>query len=159
MQACQDAIMNRRTALKTIALGTAGLQAALSLAEAQSKLEPVKIVALDKLGAAGTTQEFVFASAQCLLVVQKAPEKPNPQALAVKRGEESLALLGLSRTCTHEGCTIDLPDKSGVMSCSCHGSEFNVANGNVVGGPARQNLLGVKLELRGTDVWAVGWAG
>ena len=148
--------MNRRVALKTIVLGTRGLGTILASAKAQSILEPVKIVSLERLRISQTL-EFTYANQQCLLVVQKAPEQPNPRGLIVQRSTATLMLLGFSRSCTHAGCTVDVPNQATTMFCPCHGSEFDVLSGRVVGGPARRGLDGIQLELRALDVWAVGW--
>lgn len=40
--------------------------------------------------------------------------------------------------CTHRGCELNVG--GGQYTCPCHGSEFDVA-GNVLTGPAEQNLL------------------
>lgn len=45
----------------------------------------------------------------------------------------------LSAVCTHEGCTVDLPE-GGVIPCRCHGARFAADSGNVLQGPARKPL-------------------
>jgi Rieske Fe-S protein len=67
-----------------------------------------------------------------------------------------LTFVALSRICTHLGCTLNLPDGAGNMGCGCHGSVFQVQTGAVVNGPANKPLASIKLELRGTDLYAVG---
>lgn len=47
-------------------------------------------------------------------------------------------ITALSRTCTHQGCTIP-KFSSGISSCPCHGSQFNTSGG-VVKGPATSSL-------------------
>ena len=149
-------VMNRRVALKTLVLGAEGLRVVFSPAKAQKTLEPVRIASLESL-IINQTLEFTYANQDCLLVVQKAPEKPNPRGLIVTRGNETLMLLGFSRICTHAGCTVDAPNQATAMFCPCHGSEFDALSGRVVSGPARRGLDGVQLELRALDVWAAGW--
>lgn len=52
--------------------------------------------------------------------------------LIIRTGESSVT--ALSRTCTHQGCT--LPNfQTGSSRCHCHGSRFN-SSGNVLNGPA-----------------------
>lgn len=46
--------------------------------------------------------------------------------------------LALSLQCTHEGCPVNAP-VHGVMTCPCHGSQFDLA-GNVRHGPAQYPL-------------------
>jgi nitrite reductase/ring-hydroxylating ferredoxin subunit len=40
--------------------------------------------------------------------------------------------------CTHRGCSLSEGDLSGaVVTCPCHGGQFDVTNGEVVAGPPR----------------------
>ena len=49
-------------------------------------------------------------------------------------------VVAVSRQCTHQGCTVNLPSSSGsYMVCPCHGSFFTV-QGAVVQGPASAPL-------------------
>lgn len=57
--------------------------------------------------------------------------------ILVHRAAENI-VKAFSRSCTHQGCTIDAFINS-VSSCPCHGSQFNTA-GNVVTGPASRSL-------------------
>lgn len=56
--------------------------------------------------------------------------------LIIRTGESLVT--ALSRTCTHQGCTIP-GFQNGVSSCPCHGSRFDTS-GNVVNGPATTAL-------------------
>ena len=44
--------------------------------------------------------------------------------------------VGFDSLCTHEGCPVDVFDTPGVMSCSCHSSNFKITDGKVISGPA-----------------------
>lgn len=44
-----------------------------------------------------------------------------------------------SAVCTHQGCIVDGVSQ-GVIQCPCHGSQFNIATGAVVTGPATSPL-------------------
>jgi Rieske Fe-S protein len=52
--------------------------------------------------------------------------------------QSSTAYIALSTQCTHEGCQVSAPQGS-VISCACHGSQFNLTGG-VTRGPASQSL-------------------
>lgn len=51
-------------------------------------------------------------------------------------------------TCTHEGCSLPLPSASGIITCPCHGSRFDLS-GKVLKGPARRNLAQVAVSVEG----------
>jgi len=44
-----------------------------------------------------------------------------------------------SAICTHQGCTVSRVS-DGLISCPCHGSKFNIADGSVTAGPAAEPL-------------------
>jgi nitrite reductase/ring-hydroxylating ferredoxin subunit len=45
-------------------------------------------------------------------------------------------LYAFDDTCTHRGCSLADGDLySGVVTCPCHGGEFDVTTGEVIGGP------------------------
>lgn len=46
---------------------------------------------------------------------------------------------GFSAICTHEGCTVNKVT-GGVIRCPCHGSQYAIADGSVVHGPAPRAL-------------------
>ena len=58
---------------------------------------------------------------------------------------------GVSAICTHQGCTVGAPH-NGVVSCPCHGSQFEAATGKVLHGPATQPLPPVRVAVHGQDV-------
>jgi len=62
------------------------------------------------------------------------------EILLVKTGKKIFAI---GNTCTHMGCKLSSGTISGriegeTIKCSCHGSVFNVTNGEVVKGPAKK---------------------
>jgi Rieske Fe-S protein len=71
--------------------------------------------------------------------------------LAVTRTGES-TVVAVSRVCTHESCTVDLPARSGAsLDCPCHGSRFLVT-GQVVNGPATRALSSFPARIAGAEV-------
>jgi Rieske Fe-S protein len=48
--------------------------------------------------------------------------------------------VGFDALCTHEGCPVDVFDKPGVMSCSCHSTDFDITTGKVLAGPAKKPM-------------------
>ncbi|MDE3008772.1 MAG: Rieske 2Fe-2S domain-containing protein [Acidobacteriota bacterium] len=47
--------------------------------------------------------------------------------------------------CPHAGCTVGYAGSSDVFVCPCHGSQFQVNNGNVLNGPAPRGLTPLKI--------------
>ena len=71
--------------------------------------------------------------------------------IAVTRVSQT-EVIAVSRVCTHEGCTIELPRSSGAtFDCPCHGSRFRI-NGQVVNGPASRPLFQFPARIDGTQV-------
>lgn len=67
-------------------------------------------------------------------------------------------IVAYSGFCTHAGCPIQhWKAAEQVIYCHCHSSAFNpLANGKVVGGPARRPLAGLPLRLDGGRVIVAG---
>lgn len=143
--------ITRRQAAKAIALGALGAAQAFERALGQG-LAPVRIARLEELKSVWDRLEFRFEAQPCLLVRPPRPEAPDARILIAG----DAALRAFSRVCTHGGCTLNLPDPDRVMACPCHASEFGLS-GQVLAGPARLDLRALRLELRGDEVWAIGW--
>jgi Rieske Fe-S protein len=65
---------------------------------------------------------------------------------------ESGTVRGLSAVCTHQGCTVG-SIHNGIITCPCHGSEFNAQTGAVIQGPATRPLPAVLVVVRGQSVF------
>ncbi|MCX5660509.1 MAG: Rieske (2Fe-2S) protein [Planctomycetota bacterium] len=59
------------------------------------------------------------------------------------------ALVALSATCTHSGCTTDYDADNKSFECPCHSSEFDLQGINHEGGKAKRPLERCKVELVG----------
>ena len=72
-------------------------------------------------------------------------------ALAVTR-VSATSVVAVSRTCTHEGCTVLVPGAPGqTLDCPCHGSRFTTS-GSVVNGPAARPLPSFPARIEGQEV-------
>lgn len=57
--------------------------------------------------------------------------------------------------CPHAGGPLcEGPVKNGVSTCPWHGSEFNVATGEVMSGPSKTGVKSYPVEVRGGDLYA-----
>lgn len=71
--------------------------------------------------------------------------------LAVTRRDDT-SVVAVSRTCTHQGCTVLLPSApGGTLDCPCHGSRFQTT-GALVNGPARLPLPSYPARIDGGQV-------
>lgn len=140
--------MNRRDAAKALV----GSLLALGGAKGQNQAA-VRIGELRQLPEVWADLEFRFANQPCLLLRVPPPKEASPR---IFKASEQVYLTAYSRLCTHQGCTVPLPDQQQNIECGCHGSRFK-ADGSLVAGPANQPLRAIRLELREGVVWAVGW--
>lgn len=52
-------------------------------------------------------------------------------------------------TCTHQGCSLAEGELDGTtVTCPCHGSQFNVATGDVLHGPAREPVQSYSVRMQ-----------
>lgn len=54
---------------------------------------------------------------------------------------------GFSSTCTHQGCQVGKVENS-LITCTCHGSQFNITDGSVKTGPASTPLPAVAVSVK-----------
>jgi 3-phenylpropionate/trans-cinnamate dioxygenase ferredoxin component len=63
------------------------------------------------------------------------------------------ALYGFGDTCTHRGCSLANGDlEATIVTCPCHGSQFDVTTGDVVRGPASEPVPSYSVRLEGREV-------
>ena len=80
--------------------------------------------------------------------------------LAVDLGAERVTIASIdgayyafSDTCTHRGCSLAEGSLSGnELVCECHGARFDVTNGEVLGGPAREALQTFRVSVSGDNL-------
>ena len=74
--------------------------------------------------------------------------------------DDAGSLYAYSPFCTHAGCQVLYQVNARTLTCPCHASYFDIANGEVIGGPAKSPLTAIKLEKdKDDDIYAVGLAG
>ena len=65
-------------------------------------------------------------------------------ALAEVEGE----VYAVADLCTHAGCSLAKGDRDGTtITCSCHGSQFDVTTGKVLRGPAAEPLDSYRVKI------------
>jgi 3-phenylpropionate/trans-cinnamate dioxygenase ferredoxin component len=62
-------------------------------------------------------------------------------------------LYAFDDTCTHRGCSLATGRLDGTtLTCSCHGSQFDVTSGAVVHGPAARPVRSRSVQIAGEDL-------
>jgi Rieske Fe-S protein len=57
-----------------------------------------------------------------------------------------------SAVCTHMGCIV-ATISNGTIDCPCHGSQYSISTGAVVGGPAPSPLPAQAIKLTGSNIF------
>jgi Rieske Fe-S protein len=152
---------DRRTVVKGLAITGAGVAIGVNLnAQGQTMLEkPIEVGELTKLDKDFASIPFALEDkTNAILVRVPAPkdEAMMKNGRVIESGKVHLAAYTL--VCTHNGCKPAAPNAEGVLACPCHGAQYS-ADGNVIKGPAKKPLAGIKLEVKGGKVMAVGLLG
>lgn len=74
-------------------------------------------------------------------------------AVTVVRAEAGW--VAVDALCTHADCSLAADGEvfdGGVLACNCHGSEFDLATGEVLLGPAELPLTVIRLRVAGTGL-------
>jgi Rieske Fe-S protein len=56
-----------------------------------------------------------------------------------------------SAICTHMACTV-ASIQDGTITCPCHGSQYSIKDGSVLGGPAPKPLPAIAIKVSGTEI-------
>jgi Rieske Fe-S protein len=76
-----------------------------------------------------------------------------PDAALVITQPKAGTFKAFSAICTHQGCTVSAVE-DGTINCPCHGSQFAIADGAVVDGPAKKPLPAKKITVSGGSITA-----
>jgi nitrite reductase/ring-hydroxylating ferredoxin subunit len=57
-----------------------------------------------------------------------------------------------SAVCTHMGCIVN-QISNGTIDCPCHGSQYSIKTGDVVGGPAPKPLPAKQIKVTGDGIF------
>lgn len=92
--------------------------------------------------------------------VAQVDEVPPGAIKGVKAGDQEIALVSLEGQlyaigdiCPHAHCNLSNGDIEGDrVLCPCHGSEFNIRTGEVMEGPAQENVPTYQVRVEGDDI-------
>lgn len=125
-----------------IAVGTAALAAYAKLPKHEREFEPAKVCNIDDLKP-GSALAFSYPRENdiCLLVRKKSGD-----------------FAAFKRRCTHLSCPVEyeVNDQVERLFCPCHNGAFSLEDGRVLQGPPPHPLPRIRVEIRGSEVWALG---
>ncbi len=106
----------------------------------------------------GTTTTTTPAPAGKLLgAASQVPENSAASFTIPSNGDPGIVIhddagdfVAYNAVCPHMGCTVGYSSSQKIMVCPCHGSEFEVSNGEVIVGPAPHGLKKLKV-IEGTN--------
>jgi 3-phenylpropionate/trans-cinnamate dioxygenase ferredoxin component len=92
--------------------------------------------------------------------VGRADDVPDGEMRSYQVGGEDVAVANVGGTlhafsdiCTHMQCLLSEGDLDGTtVTCACHGSEFDVTTGDVLGGPAVEPVETYDVETDGGEL-------
>jgi 3-phenylpropionate/trans-cinnamate dioxygenase ferredoxin component len=65
------------------------------------------------------------------------------------------SLYAFDDTCTHAGCSLAKGKLEGtIVTCACHGSQFDVTSGSVLRGPAQRPVRSRAVKVEGENLLA-----
>jgi Rieske Fe-S protein len=122
-----------------MAVGNVGIAAWTQLRRINTG-DPRRIVALADV-AVGSTYLFRY------------PTEDDP-AILLRLEDEVVAF---SQKCTHLGCVVYFEAEEDRWHCPCHEGNFDTRTGAVLSGPPPRPLGRIDVEVRGDEVWALGY--
>jgi thiosulfate dehydrogenase [quinone] large subunit len=104
-------------------------------------------------GTTPTTTPVATPKGRLLGSVASMPDNSSAAFTIPSNGEPGLVIhtvtgdfVAYNAVCPHMGCTVGYSSASKIIICPCHGSEFEVSNGDVIVGPAPHGLLKLKID-------------
>ncbi len=78
----------------------------------------------------------------------------NDTAILIRARDGNFYAYG--QKCTHLSCPVYYAKDEDRLECPCHEGGFDVRDGRNLYGPPPRPLDKIELEMRGTEVWAIG---
>ena len=94
-----------------------------------------------KASALATTSEIPVGSGKIFTSEKVVVTQPN-----------SGDFKAFSAVCTHMGCIVSTIS-NGTIDCPCHGSQYSISTGAVVGGPAPSPLPAQAIKVTGSNIF------
>jgi thiosulfate dehydrogenase [quinone] large subunit len=104
-----------------------------------------------------TTPTTPAPSGKLLGSAAEVPDNSSASFTIPSNGEPGIVIhadsgdfVAYNAVCPHMGCTVGYSSANKIIVCPCHGSEFEVSNGDVIVGPAPHGLKKLKV-IEGTN--------
>jgi thiosulfate dehydrogenase [quinone] large subunit len=113
---------------------------------------PTTVTTTTSPGASTTTTAPGSAQGQLLGSASQVPKNQAASFTIPSSGDPGIVIhtdagefVGYDAVCPHTGCTVGYSNTAKIIVCPCHGSEFQVSNGDVIVGPAPHGLTKLKI--------------
>ncbi len=126
-------------AASVAAAGTGGVVSIWASLRRINTGEPVRIASIDEIDVGGS-------------LLFRYPTENDP-AILVRPDEGSI--LGFSQKCTHLGCVVFWAAEDSHFECPCHEGSFDLS-GEPIAGPPERPLGRIEVEVRDSEIWAIG---
>lgn len=83
------------------------------------------------------------------------PSRNDPSILVRTQDGQYYAY---SQKCSHLGCSIHFDRNQRCLQCPCHQGAYDVKSGSVLYGPPQRPLDQIFLQMRGGELWAIGYS-
>lgn len=75
------------------------------------------------------------------------------QAVLLNLGAEGF--VAYSQKCTHLSCAVYFKEEARELICPCHNGKFSAESGEPIAGPPQRRLAQIRVEQRGSDLYAM----
>lgn len=133
MVSVNHSCISRRRALGAVPLGALG---AASLAACGGEPEPA-VAPLD------ATEGIPLSDIPENATTPLDFGSERPFAIVIRGDGDDIRVL--SGYCTHNGCAVAL--EGAVLNCPCHGAQYDASTGEVISGPAPEDLPEIPVEI------------
>jgi Rieske Fe-S protein len=156
---CCGGKLARRSVLTAAVAGTASIGLAACAGAAEPSAAPTQSASASPsdTGASPTQSDSPTAVAATVLGATSAVEVGGGAKFPVGEGTvivtqpQAGEFVAFDARCTHQGCVVSGVSE-GEIRCGCHGAKFDIATGEVRGGPAESPLKAVKIAVVNDEI-------
>lgn len=153
----ESRLISRRSVIATAAAGAAGL----GLAACSSSADPQPTSSATDQTPTTSTDTATASASSTGTAIGAVSDVPVGSAVVKQTGDNTGYVLAQpskgkidchSAVCPHQGCLVTQV-QGDVVTCPCHGSEFNVNSGDVLRGPAQTGLAKASVTVKDGNIY------